>query len=118
MSRILGTGFNGYEVVESEASGKGTMGQASIELKRSSWGTALPNGYDLYTWKNNRLSREKENNRLDNGDWGQKDWGTMGVRTMGKMGTVTTAIKNKTRKEKETTRIVTLPPLYTEDTLS
>ena len=32
----------------------------------------------------------------------------MGVRTMGKMGTVTTAIKNKTRKEKETTRIVTV----------
>ena len=42
MSRVLGTGFNGYEVVGSEASGKGTMGQASIELKEVELGNSPP----------------------------------------------------------------------------
>ena len=42
VSTVLRTGFNGYEVVGSEASGKGTMGQASIELKEVELGNSPP----------------------------------------------------------------------------
>ena len=108
VSRVLGTGFNGLQRrwvwgVRQENCGTSLYWTKEVEL-----GNSPPQWVRLYIQKDNRQLREKENNRLNNGDWGQKDWETMDVRTMGKMGTVITATRNKTRKEKETTRIVTL----------